>query len=173
MKSGNRLILFTTFLLLMLAGVVLGRLWGRLPERIGPPDRPPSWLADQLDLSPEQRQQMDAIWADTRKQMGEGMKARHELDQQREQSIVALLTPTQQGEYQRINEEFRRKRSELDRKREALIHQAEERSRALLNPDQLKAWESVTQQWRRRHGPRRGPARTTQPSSRPAVEPEM
>jgi hypothetical protein len=173
MKSGNRLILFTTFLLMLLAGVVLGRLWGRLPERIGPAGSPPSWLADQLDLNHEQRQQMDAIWAETRKKMGDGMKARHDLDKQRDQAIVNLLTPAQKANYDRINQDFRRKRDDLDRKREAMIHDAEVRSRALLNAEQIKTWDTVTQQWRHRRGGRRGPPSATRPTSRPTVEQDM
>jgi hypothetical protein len=176
MKSGNRLILFVTFVLVLLAGIVLGRLWGRLPERRAPSGAPPSWLADQLDLSQDQRQKMDAIWADTRKELGETMKGRRDLDKQREEAIVALLTPAQKTDYDRINQDFRRKREDLDQKRQAMIHEAETRSRALLNAEQAKAWDSVNQRWRERHqrGGRHGPPKgTTLPASRPAIQQDM
>jgi hypothetical protein len=105
--------------------------------------------------------------------MGDGMKARHDLDRRREQAILALLTPAQKADYDRVNQDFRHKREELDRKRGAIIHDAETRSRALLNAEQIKTWDSVTQQWRHRRGGRRGPPGTTRPASRPTVEHDM
>jgi hypothetical protein len=176
MKSGNRLILFATFVLVLVAGIVLGRLWGRLPERRAPSGASPSWLADQLDLSHDQRQKMDAIWADTRKELGQTMKERHDLEKQRDDAIVALLTPAQKAQYDRILQNFRDKRENLDRKRGAMIHDAETRSRALLNDQQARTWDEVNQRWRQRrqHGGRHGsPQGATRPASRPATQSNM
>jgi hypothetical protein len=172
MKGGNRLILFATFVLVLLAGIVLGRLWGRLPERRLAPDSSPSWLADQLNLTQEQRQKMDAIWAEARKELGDGMKARRDLEKQQADAIVALLTPAQKSDYDQIVQNFRDKREKLDRKRELMIHDAEVRSRALLNDRQAKTWDEVNQRWRQRHqhGGRHGSQGTTRPSSQPATQ---
>jgi Spy/CpxP family protein refolding chaperone len=170
MKIGSRLILFTTFLLILIAGIVVGRVWQRLPPPLAPGAEGHSWLADQLDLNGEQRQRMDAIWAETRKAMAQSYQKRRALDQQRRQAIVGLLTPEQKAEYDRINQAFSKKRQDLDRQRADLIKQTEVRSRALLNARQRETWDKMNSrwqqrrhrgQWRQRHG-------TTRPASRPA-----
>ncbi|HEY8666259.1 MAG TPA: hypothetical protein VIL86_06325 [Tepidisphaeraceae bacterium] len=153
--GSSKLILVAMVVLVLGAGVVVGRLSTRLPATV-PAEKQPSWLADQLNLNPEQRQQMDAIWAETKQKMAKSFERRRGLEKERDQAVVALLTPEQAAEYDEIQEEYRERRAAMDKERGELIREAEERSRALLDDSQKKRWETMTKAMRERHN--RGPA---------------
>ena len=154
--NNTRSILLAAFILVLSAGVVLGRLWAKLPMvESAPTTRPatqPSWLAEQLGLSPAQGQQVDAIWAETKLQLSKTGERRHTLDATREQAVVALLSSDQQKAYEQILTDFRARRAELDKERESLIHSADERSRSLLSDEQKRKWDQLRDShgW---HGP--------------------
>src|SRR5947209_3696419 len=130
--SRTKIVLLSAFVLVLSAGVVVGRLWARLPAgaALRPADKSPSWLADQLQLTPAQRQQMDAIWADMKQKNDQKIERRRALDHERDQAIEELLGPEQWAAYGRLMDEFRLKRAEVDKERENLFHDANERSLA-------------------------------------------
>ena len=166
MASRSKTILLAAFVLVMSAGVVVGRLWTRLPEaRVGR-ERSPSWLADQMNLSPEQRQQMDAIWSDTKSKIHATFDRQRELDKQRDAAVLALLTPEQKTAYDKIKADHAAGRAELDKQRDALVHDANDRSKALLTDEQKARWDTLSKEmpvpWR--HGPH-GSSATTQHDS--------
>jgi Spy/CpxP family protein refolding chaperone len=154
----SKIILVLTVLLMLGAGFVLGQISARMQGGPPPGDRPPSWLADQLDLTADQRKQMDAIWGETKQKIGKTFEARRAIDKERDQAIVALLDDKQRGAYEQILDKAKQRRTALDQEREAAMRDANERSRALLNDRQKERWETLTQQMRAhdRHG-RRGP----------------
>lgn len=147
----SNLVLASTVVIVLGAGMAVGRLTARLPL-----DRPPvdqrSWLDDQLDLRPDQREQMDAIWKQAWPQMEKTFEARRDLEKQRDQAVMALLDPKQQVAYQKTIDEFRAKRDELFKERNKLMQDANAQSRALLDEDQQKVWDVLTKQMRDRHG---------------------
>ena len=161
MASRSNTILIATFVLVMSAGVVVGRLWTRLPAVSAGHDHSPSWLADQMNLSTEQRQQMDAIWSDTKQEIHATFDRQHELDRQRDAAVLALLTPQQKTAYDKIKADHTAGRAELDKQRESLVHEANDRSKALLSDDQKSRWDALSKEmpvpWK--HGPH-GPATT-------------
>jgi hypothetical protein len=139
---------FLSALVLVLgAGVVVGRLSVRLPELVHPPGHSPSWLAEQLNLSTQQHQQMDAIWDDVKQKLGSTWDKRHELDRQRDQAVQDLLTPAQRAAYQKIYDDYHNQRTALEKSRDALVSEAEERSRALLSDSQKARWDELTREW--------------------------
>jgi Spy/CpxP family protein refolding chaperone len=147
--SRAKLVILSAFVLVLVAGVMVGRLWARLPmQGHAPPptDRSPSWLADELQLTPEQRQQMDAIWADVRQKNEQKLERRRSLDHERDQAIEELLGPEQWAAYGRLMDEFRLKHAAVDKERETLFRDANERSVALLNGDQKKKWDQLRAQ---------------------------
>ena len=113
----SRLALSVAAILVLSAGLVVGRL-------LAPAARPPvhgrGWFTDELDLSADQRKQMDAIWADARGQIGKTWDRRHDLDHKRDAAVRALLTPAQQAAYDQVWADYRAKRSALDQDRERL-----------------------------------------------------
>src|SRR5271155_1293100 len=99
--SRSKIILLATFFMVLSAGMVLGRLWATLPiMTVTPPAatqpsprgsaRQPRWAA-QLNLTTQQRQQMDAIWAETTPKVEETFDRRRQLDSKREEAIEDLL----------------------------------------------------------------------------------
>jgi Spy/CpxP family protein refolding chaperone len=192
-----KVVILIAFALVLSAGVVVGRLWARLPDvsaTVTPPatmpshQGSPSWLADQLKLTPEQRQQMDALWADTKAKRDLNLERRRQLDQQRNQAIADLLGPEQWQAYGRLIDDFHERATEIDKERMNLIHDANDRSRALLNDEQKKKWDQMRQPHHGDHdhdgggggGPSRGDwkrsagtrlsSSTTQPSTQHATQ---
>jgi Spy/CpxP family protein refolding chaperone len=163
MKRSRQVFLITAVLVLC-AGVVVGRLTARLSVEPSPPQagHPPSWLADQLDLSAEQRQQMDAIWAAAITQMHNSGREQHDLDRQRDDAIRALLSSDQEMMYDEINDTYRSERQQLEKERDALIKSAEERSRALLTDAQKAKWDTLPKPMHGRHPPGPGFGPTSQ-----------
>lgn len=153
--SGRQFAFVFTVVLVLAAGVVVGRLWTRLPLVAAPP--PPgqerSWIADQLNLTTDQRKQMDAIWAETKQKMAATFDQHHGLDHERDAAIRNLLNDEQKAAYDKIVAEYRAKRAQMDKQRDQLIHDAEERSRALLDASQQKQWDELTKLMHQHHGP--------------------
>lgn len=176
--SRTKVVILAAFVLVLGAGVVAGRLWARLPGAVTPEGRSPSWLADQLNLTSEQRQQMDAIWAEAKQKLDQKVERRRSLDHERDQAIADLLGPEQWAAYGRLVDDFRAKRNEVDKERFALIRDANERSRALLAEGQRKTWDQIRQSHRerdrerdgRKGGGERGRGFGT-PSTRPTTNP--
>jgi Spy/CpxP family protein refolding chaperone len=172
MTDRRIILLLSTVVLVLGAGVVVGRLLApRAPTAIATtqPDHPRPWF-DQLQLSSEQRQEMDAIWNDTKQKLHNlnTMDRRHELDKARDMQIRSILSAEQQASYDQINADFHAKLDELDKQRQKLIDDANQRSRALLDDNQKKLWD---EQSKRPHG--RGSASTQRSTTRPWPAPPM
>jgi len=163
-----RIIFLFAFALVLCAGVVVGRLWAKLPAAAHPQGH--SWFDDQLGLTAEQRTQMDAVWKETRQQISDLMDRRRGLDKEREQSIRSLMTPEQLAAYDKINNDYRAARSDLDKQRAKLIQTANERSRALLTEAQQKRWDTLSKDMHDREHDRRGPhgPQGMRPTTKPA-----
>lgn len=87
-------------------------------------------ILDQLDLSPEQRRQVDAIMDRRRAETeafwkNEGRRMRAIVDSARA-DVRAVLNPTQRAEYDRLREE-RRRRHEAERRADSLATAAARR----------------------------------------------
>jgi hypothetical protein len=145
------MILLSAFVLVLCAGVVVGRLWNQLPVETKAPTSQPSWLADELQLQPEQREKMDALWTATKAINAKSFERRQALDRERDQAIQQLLTPAEWMAYDKIIEDFRTKRAALDKERHQLMDETNEKSMALLNDDQKHKWEEL-RNWRGPHG---------------------
>jgi hypothetical protein len=137
-------------LLMMCAGVVVGRLSVLVPKAgslaTQPSGRGPNWLVDQLHLTADQQHQMDAIWSDTRQKMDKAGEQRHAAEKARDQAIRNLLSDTQQSEYDKILDDFRTARAEMEKQRWQLMRDAEDKSRALLDDEQKKKWDAMNKQ---------------------------
>ena len=146
----SRVVLSIAAGLVLCAGVVVGRLSGpkgTAGGRGGPGGR--GWFVDALDLSPEQQKQMDAIWADTRGQIGKLGDRRHEADHKRDAAVQALLTGEQRAAFEKISADHKAARLSLDQEKDRLVRDASDRSKALLTDAQKAQWEAMG---RDRHG---------------------
>ena len=152
-------ILIVSFLVTFAAGAATGLLVARLDHR----PRGPSWLANELNLTSRQREQMDGIWSEV---MGSMMRQRSEqskaLRQERDQAITALLTEEQQSRYEAILKDYARKETEMSEQRKQAFEEAIKRTKEILTPEQAAKYDELMQKQRERgfgppHGGRRGP----------------
>ena len=103
-----------------------------------------SVLALELDLTPDQRRQIERIWSDvaahhTPVPMEEIQKA----DAERWQAINQLLTPEQRTRYDQINQRFEDRMQGLDQGNRTRVAAAEEQTRELLTPAQREKYERL------------------------------
>jgi Spy/CpxP family protein refolding chaperone len=162
------LILVLTVLALS-AGMVLGWVWTPLQklESAHVAHNPRPWF-DQLALSPDQQQQMDKIWTDTRQKRQKMFERFHELDKQRDQQIQSLLSESQRSDYDKIIAGYRAGRDQLNKERETLISDANAKSLALLDDSQKAKWDILSREMRSRHG--QGGAATQRSTTMPSEE---
>jgi Spy/CpxP family protein refolding chaperone len=168
----SNLVLLSTAAIVMGAGVMVGRVTAQYSHQdqhqhsFNPGGHGHNWIDDQLNLTSDQKQKMDAIWDQTRKKMQAIFDGRHTMESDRDQAILQLLTPDQRAEYQKINDQFHARRDEQFKERNKLIQEANEASRALLDDSQQKKWDALTKMMRERHGPPGGfdQRPTTQPT---------
>jgi len=148
----TKIALLLSFALVFASGVVVGRLaWRR------PPRRHRSWLSDELNLTPEQREQMREIWSNAMRGLAPQLGSRRRaLSEEQQQAIDELLNPEQLQEYKNILEEHERARRSLAEQREEAFRDAVERTKQILTPDQREKYEEMMSRMRER-GPRWGP----------------
>ena len=168
MVSRLKYLLVPTVILVLAAGMVIGRISTKLPAATQPVDKPHGWFDEQLNLSADQRKQMDAIWGEVRQNVGKTFEGRSALDKDRDQAIMNLLNDDQKKQYAAIYDNYRTKRAEMDKQRDKLFADANARSRAILDEEQQKRWDALAKERHGWPGPRsRGQRPGSQPSSRP------
>jgi hypothetical protein len=167
------LLVIGLFIVAMGSGILVGMNIHR-PQGEGPHER--SWLADELQLSPQQRDQMRAIWSEVLRGPGGGPNAgpggrhgdsRRQLYVQRDEAIAALISPEQKPAYDKVIERFNTQMAQMDHERDAAFQKAVEKTKAILAPAQREKYEQILAR-----GPMGPPWRrsSTGPASRPAPE---
>lgn len=160
----TKAIVIVGFLLALAAGFAAG--WtGRQHAPAPPPPRGDrgSWLAAELNLTPQQRQQMDQIWSELaqRGDRDRGSK-RDELRRQRDEAILNLVPAEKRSEYDRILADYRAASDALESQWRAGFQQAVQRTRELLNEQQRARYDQIMArhaEQRGRSGPGWGPER--------------
>ena len=171
----TKLILIVSVLLVFAAGASLGVLITR-------PGQPPprgSWLANELNLTTDQRDQMRTIWSEAMGSVSKQRERRAALAQERDQAILALLSDAQQAQYDAIQQEYVRKTDELSQERKRAFDDAIEQTKRILTPEQATKYDELLKKQRERGaggGPPgfRGPRhRHTAPASGPASDEKL
>ena len=174
----SRIVLSIAAVLLLSAGVVVGMLSKQLKDGNRPAvagghggrvDRGPGWFSEALELTPDQKRQMDGIWSEVRGQIGKTWDRKRDLDRKRDADLRALLTPAQIVAYDKVWKDYRDTRSAMDKEREQLVHDANDRSKALLTDTQKARWEAMAKDMHDHHGG--GPGDGGPPGGRPPLGP--
>lgn len=156
----TKIALLVSFALVFAAGFVVGRLgigWGpRHGRRPG--------LRSGLNLTQEQREQMDAIWSGVRELRERHGARRRELVEERDQAIRDLLSEDQLPRYEQLIEDYEGKLRLLGEQRQAAIDAAQAQTNEILTPEQRKKYAEFLDRMRergprRRHGAGRPPGR--------------
>jgi cell division protein ZapA (FtsZ GTPase activity inhibitor) len=138
------------FALTLCAGVVVGLLGSRLPQKS---DRP-SYFGDQLGLTSEQSDQMKAIWSDFQKGRQEIGDKRRKLDQERADAVVALMSEAEKAKYEAIQKDYQQKMQDLGHERDTAYEAAVKKTKEILTPEQQSKWDAMQQKRKNdHHGP--------------------
>jgi len=151
----TKVILVSAFLLAFAAGTSVG-LFATKPPTLPPPpprDRPESFLARELNLTEEQKEQMKKIWSEVMGPGGRGQPDRRSvLAQDRDQAVVALLSEEQRARYEGILKDYADKMEALQQDRKKAFDEARERTKAILTPEQAEKYDQLM-----KRPPERGP----------------
>lgn len=171
-----KIIIVLGFALAFGAGVVTGMLLRQKAVEaraadplkvVEPPKTRPS-LSTDLDLKPEQEEQMHKIWSSVRQQMDD---RRRVLRKERDEAIDRLLTAEQKPLYEKVRADYEAKMSPSDLEGRRIFDEAVKQTKAILNDKQRVRYEEILKKresgW---HG--RGPGRRPdeKATSRPASE---
>ncbi len=133
-------LIISLFAIALGTGVVVGMSIARAPK---PTDRD-SWLAQELNLTLAQTDKMRAIWSDMLQGSAQRPSdRRREFQKERDDAVVALLTPAQKPAYDAIVEHYNQEMADLNREREAAFNAAVEQTKAILNDTQRAKYDEL------------------------------
>lgn len=125
-----------------------------------------SWLAQQLELSPEQQKQMDQIWSEVGgRGRREDPSKRNELRKARDASIAALVRESDREAYDRIIADYNSRTEALEAEWKKTFQQAVEKTKEILTPAQRTKYEQLMSRWEN------GPRDRGKPSPKPTTQP--
>jgi Spy/CpxP family protein refolding chaperone len=163
----TKTILAVAFFLVFAAGAVVGTVrphvldFGR-PHNPGGPGTEGrrdggSFLTRELGLTPDQQHQMKDIWSAMPALGREHGERRREFQKQRDDAVVALLTPDQRAKYDAIQKDYSDRLAAMQQERQQAFQQAVEKTKSILTPDQAAKYETFLKQRRDTGGPGGGP----------------
>ena len=140
--------------------------------RLGAPPRHGSWLEHELNLTPQQREQMHQIWSQVIGPPGPPQREQRQvLQKERDDAIRGLLKQDQKAQYEEVMKKYAEKLAALDDARKKAFDEAVERTKQILTESQRKKYEELLQKHTGRHwgpgfpgGP--GPPRGKEPPPR-------
>jgi len=162
----TRIILLASFAVVFAAGVAVGL----VADRSSRPRHGSSWLAGELNLTPEQREKMREIWSqpDQGSAMRRHSESRREIRQWRDDAVQALLTEEQMVWHDQIMEEYELKLTELSEERRKAFEQKVARAKEILTEPQRKKYEDLLERGLGRRG-RRSPGPFREDRNHPAT----
>ena len=150
-QTGVKILLIGLTALGLSAGVVAGMLVSRLPSTGAGAEQRPASVSSiasplaELDLTPEQEQQMKIIWEGVRRDVDGCFKQARNLQNERDDAIVKLLTEDQKAKFAEIAERFHNRDVSITKDRQNLLDNAIQRTRKLLNDEQRKKYDQILQ----------------------------
>ena len=139
-----RIIVVLLFIIAFGAGLSVGKL-SHQPAS-SPSQRGPSWLSQELGLTPEQRQSMLDIWDKVNHSGFDESSLRRDLQKQRSDAIAQLVPQDKQAQLKQINDDYSKRSAELSSQRHQRFMDAIEKTKAVLKPDQRKKYEEILAQ---------------------------
>jgi Spy/CpxP family protein refolding chaperone len=103
-----------------------------------------SVLVEELDLTPDQRRQIQQVWSEVaERHTPVPMEEIEKADAERWQAIDQLLTPQQRTQFAQIQQRFEDRMHGLDQGNRARMARAEEQTRQLLTPPQREKYDRL------------------------------
>ena len=159
----TKVVVILGFLVAFGAGLVVGLNVRREPNTVAtgsttrPDDRrgggPGGFLAAHLNLSADQRKEMDKIWSEFGgRARWEQDKKRRQCRDERDEAIAALVRPADYDKYDLILRNYSDRLADLDKQARADFEKAVERTKKILSPEQREKYEAFL---KRHEGDRR------------------
>lgn len=151
----TRLTVVIGFVVTFVAGLMVGmerRSAAPLaPQASTQPSRPPrGWWVGELNLTPDQQEQMRQIWSEAARFGGREQEDRRRLyRQERDDAIVALIRPEDAAKHEQILRDYAEKMAALDSEWRSSYENAVERTKRILTPVQREQYETIL----KRHPP--------------------
>lgn len=130
--SKAKVVTILAFLITFGAGIVAGM--AVRDHMAKPAER--SWLGRELNLTPEQEEQMRTIWAGVRDGGRQAGDRREALRRERDEKVRALLTDEQKAAYEALLQDYAARSAELNKERDARYQEAVRRTKEILTPEQ-------------------------------------
>jgi len=151
----TKAILVGSFLLVFAAGGALGLLVSRPGAVAAAPEQRSGWLSKQLGLTPDQREQMMKIWADTMvpasKQQSERRSA---AQQERDAAVQGILSVEQKASYEIVQKDYSHRMEESGQQWRKAIEAAQQQRDAailaLLPEEQKVRYEAIQKEYSRK-----------------------
>jgi len=133
------------------AGVVAGMLVSRLPAAMSgagqrtalPTSAISGSLSEQLGLDSQQQLQMRQIWENVHAQVQDCFLRAQDLQKQRDDAIIELLTPDQKAKFEEISKRFHDRDVKIKDDREQILAQAVAKTDGLLSEAQRKKYHEI------------------------------
>jgi len=140
------------FAIMFVAGLAIGRSRQLALPTPRSDDQLPNFR-QKLNLSAPQTQQIEKIWHDARGRAETMSHQFREIDHDRDEAILAMMTAEQKQQYQSIQHKRDASMEAIHAEIQKVMHQAEADTRALLTPEQQKTFDELRKQHGHRHGP--------------------
>jgi Spy/CpxP family protein refolding chaperone len=154
----TRLVVIFGFAVAFAAGLVVGmesRQRGLAASPTTHPSRHSGFLTAELNLTPQQEEQIHKIWSETaqRGRSPEQEDRRKKLREQRDAAITALISPQDKPRYDQILKDYSDQVAAMNHEIEAAFASSVERTKQVLTPAQQAKYDELRErhQWGR-HG---------------------
>jgi Spy/CpxP family protein refolding chaperone len=108
------------------------------------PSRRDGWLTSELNLTPQQQEQMKKIWSETAHRGNrEQEDRRRQIRKDRDDAIAALIQPQDKEKFELALKTYADQQSAMDKEWRASFERAEEKTKQILNPEQRKKYEEM------------------------------
>lgn len=156
------------------AGIAAGMLASRLPwraARVPTPSTHPvrgTPLAEALQLTPQQAEQMRAIWESARRDVHATFEDAQRLQSDRDDALTAILNDEQRRAFAKISEDYAARFAALSEKRDATFQEAVNATNELLDESQRRRYDQILKDHVGPGGLPRGADRMPTPATRPS-----
>jgi hypothetical protein len=141
-----KLVLIAASILALGAGVFAGMAVSRLPassSSVVPVPSDNASVADALQLSDSQREQMRSIWEGVRSNVHQTFQSAQTIQKDRDAAIVAMLTDSQKARYAALTQQAAEQFAALSAQRDQAFHDGVDQTRKILNDSQRQTYDRI------------------------------
>jgi Spy/CpxP family protein refolding chaperone len=152
-----KLLLIIGFAMAFGAGVLIGpKLWHQAAAApTTRPTRQGGWLTTELNLTPDQQEQMKKIWSETAHRGNrEQEDRRRQFRKDRDDAIAALISPADREKYDQVLKTYAERNAAMDREWRNSYLAAVERTKQILTSEQRNKYEELLKNREAEHAAR-------------------